>query len=215
MDDRSNTIAGWVLGSGIVALGLSIVSGMYFFPPETDHDGEFGYAVEVADEGGTEDGPGLAELLTTGSAEAGEAVFAKCLACHSVVQGGPNGTGPNLYGVMGAAVGQHAPGFSYSPALSGHGGNWTWENMDAWLKNPRGFAEGTIMSFAGLPKAEDRANLMLYLEIMGGAPPKPEFVPAAEEEAPAEGEAAEGVEAAEDGTDAETADSEEATAPAE
>ncbi len=217
MEDRSNTIAGWVLGSGIVALGLSILSGMYFDPPESEHEGEekkFGYAVAVAEEESAASGPPLAELLASGSAEAGKAVFAKCSTCHTIEQGGANGTGPNLWAVMGQPIGKHVAGFAYSAALSGHGGDWTWENMDAWLASPRKFADGTKMSFAGLSKPEDRANLMLYMESMGGAPAKPvaEAKPAAAEETP-EGTTADS-EATDTLTDGEGAGTPPAAAPA-
>lgn len=185
MDDRTNTIFGWVLFAGIVALGLSIVSGMYFHADNAERPEKLGYVIDVPDEvGGAADGPPLANLLAAGDAAAGEKVFAKCTACHSIASGGPNGIGPNLYGVMGEAIGQ-GRGFAFSSALSGHGGQWTYENMDAWLQNPRAFASGTKMSFAGLGKAEDRANVILYLRENGGGPPLPE--PVAEDAAEAEG----------------------------
>ncbi len=182
MDDRFNTAAGWVLFSGIVALGASIVSGMVFHAD--DHEfpegEEFGYFVEAAEEeGGADAGPDLGTLLANADASAGEAVFAKCTACHTIEQGGASGIGPNLYGVMGSAIGAHAAGFAYSSALAEKGGSWTWENMDDWLQSPRGFASGTKMSFAGLSDPEDRANVMEYLASFGGAPAKPE--PAAPE----------------------------------
>ena len=188
MDDRFNTTAGWVLFAGIVALGLSAVSSRIFHADDPESPEEPGYFIEGAAEEGGEAGPDLGTLLAAGSVEAGEKIFAKCTACHTIEQGGAAGIGPNLYGVMGKPVGKHAAGFAYSSALSGHGGDWSWENMDAWLTSPRAFASGTKMSFAGLSNPEDRANVMLYLESMGGAPPKPQ--PAAEE--PADGEAAEG-----------------------
>ncbi|MBX7459077.1 cytochrome c family protein [Qipengyuania sp. 1NDH17] len=182
MDDRFNTASGWVLFSGIVALGASIASGMYFHADSNDvlEQGEAGYYVEgVEEEGGADAGPSLAEVLVTADAAAGEKVFAKCQACHTINQGGANGIGPNLYGTMGQAIAGHA-GFAYSSALSDKGGQWTWENMDEWLKSPKAFASGTKMSFAGLSKIEDRANVMEYMASMGGAPAKPEFVPEAE-----------------------------------
>ena len=70
-------------------------------------------------------------------------------------------------------MGQGKGGFAFSSALSGHGGEWTYENLDAWLKSPRAFADGTKMSFAGLSKAEDRANVILYMRENGGGPPLP------------------------------------------
>ena len=186
MDDRFNTTSGWVLFSGIVALGASIASGLYFHADSYDYpeDQKPGYFVqgEVAETADT--GPSLAEVLQTADAAAGERVWAKCSACHSIEQGGANGIGPNLYGIMGKAIGGGAAGFAYSSALSDKGGQWTWENMNEWLTSPRGFANGTKMSFAGLSKIEDRANVMEYMATFGGAPAKPEFVPA-EEVAPA------------------------------
>ena len=156
MDDRFNTAAGWVLGAAIVALGASIVSGMYFHADSAEHPEEAGYFIEgAAEEGGADEGPDLGTLLASADAAAGEKVFAKCTACHTIDQGGANGIGPNLYGVMGASIGAHAAGFAYSSALSEKGGDWTWEAMDEWLTSPRAFASGTKMSFAGLSKPED------------------------------------------------------------
>lgn len=204
MQDNTNTTFGWILFSGIVALGLAIVSGMYFKADKHHEVHGGGYPVEGGEEGGeAASGPSLATLLAAGDAAAGEKVFAKCATCHTINQGGANGIGPNLFGVIGTPIGKHAPGFAYSPALSGHGGDWNYENLDAWLKSPRAFADGTKMSFAGLSSGEDRANLILYMRANGGGPdlPTPEAAPAPEgaegtAEAPVEGEAVEAVEAA-------------------
>lgn len=199
MDDRFNTASGWVLFSGIVALGASIASGMYFHADTNDvlEQGEAGYYVEgVEEEGGADAGPDLGTLLAGADAAAGESVFAKCVACHTINQGGANGIGPNLYGIMGKAIGGGAAGFAYSSALTDKGGQWTWENMDEWLKSPRGFASGTKMSFAGLSKPEDRANVMEYMAANGGAPAKPApAAPEAEEEVDAAVEGEEPTEA--------------------
>jgi cytochrome c len=175
---NTNTIFGWVLASGIVALGLSSVSGKFFHADSPSvEEGEFGYVIEAAEEGAVDAGPPFAALLASGSAAAGEGVFAKCTACHSIEQGGAAGIGPNLYGVLGSSIGSHAPGFAYSSALADKGGVWDYDAMDAWLASPRGFANGTKMSFAGLSSAEDRANVVLYMRENGGGPPLPE-VPA-------------------------------------
>ena len=194
MDDRFNTAAGWVLFAGIIALGGSIVSGMYFAADKHADVEEPGFFIQgEAEDGGADAGPDLGTLLASADAAAGEKVFAKCAACHTIEQGGANGIGPNLYGVMGETIGTGHNGFAFSSALSEHGGTWTWENMDAWLTSPRAFANGTKMSFAGLSKAEDRANLMEYLSANGGAPAKP--APAAPEADEAEdGAAVEGEE---------------------
>ncbi|QZD87333.1 c-type cytochrome [Qipengyuania psychrotolerans] len=207
MDDRFNTAAGWVLFAGIVALGASIASGMFFHADSHDYpEGQdYGYFVKGEEVGAEESGPDLGTVLASADAAAGEKVFAKCTACHTIDQGGANGIGPNLYGVMGTPIGAHAAGFAYSSALSDKGGEWSWENMNAWLTSPRGFANGTKMSFAGLSKPEDRANVMEFMATYGGAPAKP--APAAVEEAvaedapgagpgPVEGVAADGAEAA-------------------
>lgn len=176
MDDRNNIIMGWALGAGIVALGMySLTSKMFAgHAPETP-----GFAIAGAVEtGAAEAGPPIEALLASAQASAGEAVFQKCAACHTINAGGANGIGPNLHGVMGASIGNHVAGFAYSDVLRTHGGNWDWTNMDAWLANPRRFANGTKMSFAGLSSAEDRANLMVYLNAQGSNLPLP-AVPAA------------------------------------
>ena len=191
MDDKFNTASGWVLFAGIVALGASIGSGMYFHADSPEMPEEPGYFIDAPEEGAGEDaGPDLGTLLASADAAAGEAVFAKCTACHTIEQGGASGIGPNLYGVMGTAIGGHAPGFAYSSALTEHGGQWSWENMNDWLTSPRAFASGTKMSFAGLSDPEDRANVMENLAANRGAPAKPAPVaPAAEEgvDSPGEG----------------------------
>ena len=183
MTDRFNTIAGWVLFSGIIALGLSIVSGMYFEGDTPHRPHEMGYPIEGVVEEGADEGPDLGTLLAAADPAKGQTVFAKCTSCHSIEQGGANGIGPNLFGVLGKPVGQHAAGFAYSSDLVELGGTWTYELMDQWLKSPKGLVPGTKMSFAGLGNAEDRANLMAFLRANGGGPDFP--APAA----PAEGEA--------------------------
>ncbi|NCP20238.1 MAG: cytochrome c family protein [Erythrobacter sp.] len=182
MKDDRNTAFGWILFSGVIALGASSISSMYFQADDPEMPEKPGYFIEAAEEEGAEEsGPSLANLLAAGTASAGEGIFAKCQACHTINQGGANGIGPNLWGVMGEPIGEGRGGYAFSSALSGHGGNWTFENMDAWLASPKAFASGTKMSFAGLSKPEDRANVILYLLENGGGPPLPE--PEAEEPA--------------------------------
>lgn len=103
----------------------------------------------------------VAALLASADAAAGEKVFAKCKACHKV--DGSDGTGPHLNGVVGRAKASSA-GFGYSDALMAMAGEaWTPENLFAFLENPKGYAPGNKMSFAGLPKPADRANLIAWL----------------------------------------------------
>jgi cytochrome c len=203
MSDRLNTIFGWLLGAGVVALLLRFLVG--FAIPETERPEELGYVVQGVEEEGGAAAPDLGTLLASADVAAGEASFAKCMACHTIAQGGATGIGPNLWGVVGTGIGHHAAGFAYSGDLAGHGGEWTYENLDAWLKSPKAFASGTKMSFPGLGDPQERANVLAYLHANGGGPAFPApAAPAAEEgAAPADGEAAaeeagaEGVEAAE------------------
>lgn len=181
MDNRSNTIAGWVLGAGIVALGASIVTAEIFHQERPE---KMGYPIEGVVIPGKEEAAEqpIASLMAAADAAKGEGQFKKCTACHTINKGGAAGQGPNLWGVMGSAIGKHAPGFPYSPALAGKGGTWDWENMSQWIKSPRDFAPGTKMTFAGIGKAEDRADLLAYLNSQGDSPlplPTPQAAPAA------------------------------------
>lgn len=196
MSDRNNTIFGWVLGAGIVALGFTSLSSMYF---RSERPEEMAYPIEGAGGGGAAEGPAIETLLATADVAKGEQLFAKCAACHTITPGGAAGIGPNLHGAFGAAIASR--GFAYSEGLKAHGGTWDWTNMNAWLESPRRFADGTKMSFAGLSSAEDRANLMVYLNSQGAnlplpaapaadAAPADAAAPAAEGAAPADAAAA-------------------------
>jgi cytochrome c len=183
MDDRFNTIAGWTLFAGIVALGASIVTGETFHSERPEH---MGYPIEGVvqeGEGGAEAEKPIAFYLASADATAGEQVFKKCTACHNADKGGANALGPNLYGVLGEAIGKGANGFPFSPALAGVGGNWDWDSLNHWLTSPKKFAPGTKMTFAGLSNPQDRANVIAFLNAHSDSP-KP--LPAA----PAEGAAA-------------------------
>ena len=190
MSDNFNTFAGWTLFAGIVALGSMIVTGEYF-KSEAPEKGGYAVADAAPVEGG---GAEVAKPtnFAAGDVTKGVEVFKKCASCHSITQGGANGIGPNLYGVMGQKHG-HIAGFAYSTGLLAKPGNWDFAGMDAWLKSPKKYAEGTKMSFAGLSKPEDRADVIAYLNAQGSNLPVPaapaEAAPAAAEAAPAAGEA--------------------------
>ncbi len=174
MEDRFNTIAGWTLFAGVVALGLSSVSSHYFSANKPHRPEKMGYEIEgVEAEGGDSAEQPIAALLATADPAKGEAVFAKCTSCHTINAGGPNGIGPNLHGVVGEGIGTGAGGFAFSDALKSKGGNWTFEALNDWLKSPKAYAPGTKMTFAGLGKAEDRANLIAWLNTQGSNLPLP------------------------------------------
>lgn len=129
------------------------------------HGGESvqGYVIDTGatEAGPVEEGPSFAELYAAADAGAGERAFSKCRACHKL--DGTDGTGPHLDGVV-DRVKASAAGFGYSDALKGMGDTaWTPENLNTFLTNPRAYAPGNKMSFAGLPKAEERANLIAFL----------------------------------------------------
>jgi len=162
MDDRFNTIAGWVLFAGIVALGSSIVAGEYF---HSERPEKMGYPIEGVveeGEGGAAAEEPIAVYLAKADAAKGQQVFNKCTACHTVDQGAPNQLGPNLWGVLGEPIGK-GHGFAFSPALAEKGGTWTWDTLSEWLKSPKAFAPGTKMTFAGLGNPQDRANVIAFM----------------------------------------------------
>ncbi len=169
MNDQFNTIAGWALFAGVIALGGTIVSGEYFRHHEVEKGG-----YEVAD--ASPEGGGATAAKPTdfsaGDPAKGAEVFAKCKSCHTIEAGGANGIGPNLHATMGKPLG-HVAGFAYSPALKEKGGSWGWAEMDAWLASPKKYIAGTKMSFAGLSNPVDRANVIRYLNDQGSNLPVP------------------------------------------
>jgi cytochrome c len=188
MDDRANTIAGWVLAGGIVALGLTIVTGEYFKGHRPHTMGYIVEGVEAEAGAGAEAEKPIAFYLASADPAKGEQVFKKCAACHNADKGGANALGPNLWGVLGEPIGKGAGGFAFSDALSSKGGMWEWQTLSDWLHNPKKFAPGTKMTFAGLSKPEDRANLIAFLNQRSDAPKPMPAAPA--EDAAAEADAA-------------------------
>lgn len=123
-----------------------------------------GYVIEVEDSGHTEtvaEGPSMEELMASADVAKGAKVFSKCKACHKV-EDGANSTGPHLFGIVDREIGNVA-GFGYSGGMSGNGGTWDVETLNAFLTKPKAFIADTKMSFAGLKKDKDRANLITYL----------------------------------------------------
>jgi cytochrome c len=182
MDDRFNTIAGWVLFAGIVALGSSIVASEMFHSERPEKMGYPIAGVEQEGESGAAAEQPIEAYLAKADVAKGAQIFNKCAACHNATKGGPNQVGPNLWGVLGEPIGQ-GRGFAFTDALAKKGGTWNWDNLSQWLTSPRTFAPGTKMSFAGLSNPQDRADVIEYLNQQSDHPlplPKaPEAAPAA------------------------------------
>lgn len=162
-----NKIAGAVLFTLLVYLGVQNLGDILF---QTEPANPQAYVVEgVIEEGAVaqvaeaEEIVPIAELLQTASIEKGMKTAKKCVSCHSFEPGGANKIGPALWGVVDRSVGGVA-GFTYSEALGSHGGNWDYEALNGFLENPKKYAVGTNMAFAGLRKANDRANIIAYLD---------------------------------------------------
>ena len=174
-----NKIAAGVLATGLAIFGLREISSMAFHkePPAKP-----GYAIavqEAAEGGAAAEAPiDWGTVIPVADVKAGEAVHQKCLSCHNFDPGGPNGTGPNLYGVLGRKPGSH-PGFAYSEAMTKFGAAhaaWDYEQLGEFLKSPQQHINGTKMTFVGLKKPEDRINVIAFLRTLGstGFPlPKP------------------------------------------
>jgi cytochrome c len=153
---------GAICGSLLIFLLIQMASHAIF----DTHSDVVAFAVETPEGGGGEEGAAaedvdVAALVSAADAAKGETVFKKCAACHKL--DGANAVGPHLDGVVGRPVAA-VEGFSYSDAMVAHGGEWTPEELFAFLANPKKDVPGTKMAFAGLPKPEDRANVIAYLE---------------------------------------------------
>jgi cytochrome c len=178
-----NKILGAVLGTCLVLLTLNITAGALFSPPHVDKPG---YAIAAKEEssGAGQQAPQAVQpietLLASASVEKGQATAKQCAACHTFEKGGPNRVGPNLYGVVGANK-AHLPNFNYSAAMKAKGGDWSLDELNKYLANPRGYVPGTNMTFAGL-RDSARADVIAYLNSLADSP-KP--LPTAQ--APAQG----------------------------
>ncbi len=128
-------------------------------------------AVTPAAAAGAPEPVSFTKMLASADVNAGKASTLKlgCIACHSFNEGGKNGIGPNLYGVVGRAQASHE-GYTYSAALKAKTGEWTYDNLNAWLTKPAAYAPGTKMTFAGVADEQVRANVVAYLRTLAATP---------------------------------------------
>ncbi len=174
MDTMTATkIVGGVCGSLLVFLLVKWGADAIYEGGHGAEEMEAAYVIEVEGEGDTATaeaeevvGPTFAELLASADVAKGEKTFGKCKACHKV-EDGKNATGPYLFAVVDRPMAS-VEGFKYSDALLALGGTWTPEELNAFIESPKSYAPGTKMSFKGISKPADRANLIAYLATLGG-----------------------------------------------
>jgi cytochrome c len=168
-----NKILGALLGCCLVLLAINIAAGAIFAPK---HMAKPGYEIAVKEEA-PEEGKGEApakdvpieNLLATASVERGANVAKQCQACHSLEKGGPNKIGPDLWDIVGRPRASHA-GFNYSAPMKAKGGSWSIDDLNQFITNPKAFVPGTLMTFTGLPRESQRADVIAYLNSLSDSP---------------------------------------------
>ncbi|MGQ0665221.1 MAG: c-type cytochrome [Pseudomonadota bacterium] len=177
MNVEATKIVGAVLTAMLVTWAIGIIGHGLVTPKRLDQPA---YVVTGAEPKATAAAaPAAVEpigrLLAAASAEAGKALIKPCVACHTFAKGGKNGVGPNLWDVVGGKKARVA-GFGYSPGMQamaqkpGEDGHWGYEQINAFLANPKGYLAGTKMAFAGIRKTEERAHVIAYLRSLADSP---------------------------------------------
>jgi cytochrome c len=170
-----NKIAGAVLATALAVVGLEELSSIVY---QAEPAKKPGYDVPIVVEtaGGAaaapEAPPDWGTVLPTADVAAGQAATAPCQTCHNFANGGPNMTGPNLYGVVGRKPGTH-PGFAYSSGMTAEGdklGAWSYDDLNTFLSGPQAYVAGTKMTFVGLKKQDTRINVIAYLRTLSPSP---------------------------------------------
>jgi cytochrome c len=171
-----NKIAGAVLFTCLCVLALNITADAIFAPVEPAKPG-FEIAIpkpgtapaaQPSTQPGAPEEP-IEKLLASADPTRGETVARQCMTCHNLEKDGPNAIGPNLWGVVGRPKGSH-PGFTYSDAMKEKGGDWTIDDLNKFLTKPQEFVPGTKMTFPGLPRGNQRADVIAYLNTLSDSP---------------------------------------------
>ena len=165
-----NKIAGALLATVLFIVVLHILANEVFHP---HIPAQTAIAVAVGESSGAtaevQEAKPLPVLLAAGDTDAGKKVAKKCASCHTFDQGGKNKVGPNLYGIVGRNVAA-SEGFKYSGAMWDAGGNWDYVRLDEFLANPKAAMKGTKMTFKGIKKPEQRANVIFFLRGLSDSP---------------------------------------------
>ena len=168
-----NKVLGAILGTCIVLLVTSFAAGAIFAPVSPAKPGYEIAVKEAAPAGGKEAAAAPSEpiekLLQTASVDKGQAAAKVCQTCHTFEKNGPNRVGPNLYGIVGDKKGE-GRGFNFSAAMKAKGGTWTFDDLNQFINNPKGFVPGTAMGFAGIQKDSERADVIDYLHTLADSP---------------------------------------------
>jgi len=169
-----NKIIAAILLIALILIGIGKISDIAF---HVDKPSKSAYKIEITESTSAKnltnevvkEKVDISALLALGNISHGEKVFKKCAACHLVNKGGENKIGPALYGILGRKVASKDD-YKYSKAMASYDKNWTFEEMNGYLKKPQSYIKGTKMAFAGLRKEKDRASVILYLNLNSDNP---------------------------------------------
>ena len=167
---KVNMYVGTIIGSLLFFLLLGFFSELIFVGSGAEEHEVLAFAIEIEEEAGEveEAAVDFAALVAAADPAKGQKLFGKCKACHKLTDGA-NGVGPFLWGVVGRPIGGVA-GFKYSDGMANHGGDWSLDNLLGFLEAPKTWSPGTKMAFRGLPKIEDRIDVIVYLNQADGSP---------------------------------------------
>jgi cytochrome c2 len=173
-----NTVAGWILGTGLLVFGLNELAHIVYHAEAPARPGmvvEIAEVTPAVDEASAEEAPHIAALLADADPDRGQAAARACAACHTFDQGGAHRIGPNLWDIVGQPL-AHFDNYAYSDAMQARSEEtWTYEALNEFIANPRGFLPGTKMAYAGMRRDDQRADLIAYLRTLSDDPqPLPE-----------------------------------------